>query len=44
MDNEKWTMDHYGVAFGDDLESFPKEIPQFSIINYPLNVASCVVN
>ena len=24
-------MDNYGVAFGDDFKSFPKEIPQLPI-------------
>jgi len=31
-------MDNYGVAKGDIFKSFPKEIPQLSIINYPLSI------
>ena len=35
MDNGKCIMDNDCVAIGDDSKSFPKEIPQLSIIHYP---------
>jgi len=31
-------MENFGVAKGDIFKSFPKEIPQLSIINYPLSI------
>jgi len=37
------TMENFGVAKGDIFKSFPKEIPQLSIINYQLSIInSCV--
>ena len=38
MDNGKCIMDNDCVAKGDDFNSFPKEIPQVSIINYQLSI------
>ena len=38
MDNGKCIMDNDCVAKGDDFKSFPKEIPQLSIINYQLSI------
>ena len=38
MDNGKCIMDNDCVAIGDDSKSFPKEIPQLSIIHYPLSI------
>jgi len=32
-------MDNECIAFGDDLNPFPKEIQQFSIINYQLSIS-----
>jgi len=38
IENGKWKVDNYGVAFGDLFKSFPKEIPQFSIVNCQFSI------
>jgi hypothetical protein len=44
MENEKWKMENDCVRFAHDLKSFPKEISQFSIINFPLRYSSLNYN
>ena len=35
-------IDNYGVGFAHYLNLFPQEIPQLSIINYPLSIRTTV--